>query len=83
MDQVTFYTAEWCPDCRAARRILDEREVQYNVVDIDDNPDAVEVIIAARGKRVVPTLEYKGGFMDGNHFDREKFERELDELLAR
>lgn len=83
MDQLTFYTAEWCPDCLAARRVLDERGLEYNVVDIDGNPEAVEVIVAARGKRVVPTLEYKGRFMDGNHFDREKFERELEQLLAR
>lgn len=83
MERLTFYTAEWCPDCLAARRVLDERGLEYNVVDIDGNQEAVEVIVAARGKRVVPTLEYKGEFMDGNHFNREKFERELDQLLAR
>lgn len=83
MAAVTMYSAEWCPDCRAAKQVLDEREVEYDIVDIDENPEAVKVIVAAMGKRVVPTLEFKGGFIDGNRFDRETFERKLDELLAR
>jgi hypothetical protein len=51
-------------------------------VDIDEYPDAVDVIIAAKGKRVLPALEYKGRFMDGNKFNKGKFEKDLKELLA-
>ena len=83
MDEIKFYSASWCPDCWAAKRVLDEKEIPYKEIDIDENPDAVQLIIAAKGKRVVPTLEYKGGYIDGNHFDRKKFESELDELLKR
>jgi len=82
MHELRVYSAEWCPDCHAARRVLDERGIEYKLVDIDKTPEAVDIIIAARGKKVVPTLEYNGNFMDGNHFDQEKFERELQELLA-
>ena len=83
MAVLTFYTAAWCPDCHAAKRVLDQRGISYNLVDIDENPEAVDVIIKARGKRVVPTLEYKGAFIDGNRFDRERFQRDLDALLSR
>lgn len=82
MAVLTVYSATWCPDCLVAQRFLDKRGVKYNLVDIDQNPDAVDIIIAAKGKRVVPTLEYKGRFMDGNKFNREKFEKDLKELLA-
>ena len=44
--------------------------------------EAVETIIAERGKRVTPTLEFNGKYMDGNRFDPEKFEKELAELLS-
>ncbi|MGK7345863.1 MAG: glutaredoxin family protein [Candidatus Nitrospinota bacterium M3_3B_026] len=81
MTVLNFYTASWCPDCAAAKRVLDERGLDYNLVDIDETPEAVDTIIAARGKRVVPTLEYGGRYMDGNRFNREKFEKELDELF--
>jgi len=79
---LTVYSVDWCPDCTAALRVLNERSVAYNLVDIDENPDAVDIIIAARGKRVVPALEYKGRFMDGNRFNKQKFEMELEELLC-
>ncbi len=74
--------ATWCPDCHAAKRVLDEKGIEYNLVDIEENESAVDIIIAARGKRVLPTLEYKGNFIDGNRFNSQKFEKELAELLA-
>jgi glutaredoxin len=61
---------------------LDERGIKYNLVDVEENPDAVDIIIAAKGKRVLPALEYKGRFMDGNRFNKEKFEKDLKELLV-
>lgn len=82
MPILTVYSATWCPDCLAATRVLDERGIKYNLVDIDENPDAVDIIIAAKGKRVVPALEYRGRFIDGNKFNREKFEKDLKGLLA-
>jgi glutaredoxin len=82
MSILNVYSTEWCPDCWAAKRVLDEKGIAYNEIDIDGNPDAVEVIVAARGKRVVPTLEYRGRFIDANRFSRERFEVELNQLLA-
>ncbi|MBI5179068.1 MAG: glutaredoxin family protein [Nitrospinae bacterium] len=81
MDAVKVYTTTWCPDCRAAKRVLNEQGVPFEEIDIEKNPSALEIVIAAKGKRVVPTLEYKGKYMDGNHFNQEKFEKELAELL--
>ncbi|MBI5814790.1 MAG: glutaredoxin [Nitrospinae bacterium] len=66
----------------AALRILEEKGIKYNLVDLDENPDAAEVIIAALGKRVLPALEYKGRFMDGNRFNKEKFVWELEGLMS-
>ncbi len=82
MSLINFYTTSWCPDCTAAKRTLNDLGIAFNEIDIDENPDATEVIIAARGKRVVPTLEYKGRFMDGNRFNRERFVKELEVLMA-
>jgi mycoredoxin len=83
MDVIKLYSATWCPDCRAAKRVLDEKKIAYQEIDIEKNPEAVPIITAARGKRVVPTLEYHGAFMDGNHFDGIKFEKDLAELLEK
>ncbi|MBI3580582.1 MAG: glutaredoxin family protein [Nitrospinae bacterium] len=78
-----FYTTTWCPDCRYAKLVLDEKGIPYEEIDIEETPGALEIVVAAKGKRVVPTLEYKGNYIDGNHFNRSKFEKELAELLNR
>ncbi|MFW2330958.1 MAG: glutaredoxin family protein [Nitrospinota bacterium] len=82
MDKLRVYSAKWCPDCTAAKRVLDEKNIEYENIDIEETPESVETIIKFRGKRVLPTLVYKDRSMDGNHFSADKFEEDLKELLA-
>lgn len=77
-----MYTAEWCSDCRYAKRYLAEKGIPFEEVDIERHPEAVQTVIAARGKRVLPTLEYKGKYIDGNHFNVEKFAKDLADLIG-
>jgi mycoredoxin len=30
--QITVYSAPWCPDCRAAKRFLDEHKLPYTAI---------------------------------------------------
>lgn len=80
MEKLKFYSATWCGDCRRAKEYLREKNISYEEIDIETHPEAVDVIVQARGKRVLPTLEFKGEFMDGNHFNQEKFEKDLIRL---
>lgn len=82
MSKIKLYTSPWCPDCYAVKRVLDEKELEYEEINIDKNPEAKEIVIKAIGKRVVPTLEYKGNFIDGNHFEHEKFLQDLSQLIG-
>ncbi len=82
MAKLKVYTSHFCGDCTAAKHFLERKGIEFEEIDITDNPEAVETIIAERGKRVTPTLEFNGKYMDGNRFDPEKFEKELAELLA-
>lgn len=82
MAKLKIYTTSWCPDCFAAKRVLGKKGVEYDEINIDEDPSAVKTVVAARGKKVVPTLEYNGKYIDGNHFNAKKFENELEELLA-
>ncbi|MBI3793832.1 MAG: glutaredoxin family protein [Nitrospinae bacterium] len=82
MDKIKVYTTSWCPDCRAAKRTLTEKGLAFEEIDIEQVPGALEIVVAAKGKRVVPMLEYKGKYIDGNHFSQPKFEKDLAELLA-
>lgn len=33
--EIIVYGADWCPDCRRAKRILEENKTVYHWVDID------------------------------------------------
>ena len=51
------YSSAWCPDCRRAKRVLEEAAVGYEEVDIDRDPRAEATVLErSGGRRVVPTL---------------------------
>lgn len=60
--EITVYGADWCPDCRRAKRLLDERKVQYSWVDIDNDREGEKFVINAnRGNRSIPTIVFGDG----------------------
>jgi glutaredoxin-like protein len=60
--EITVYGADWCPDCRRAKRILDERQAPYRWVDIDrDRAGEKFVIQTNRGNRSIPTIVFGDG----------------------
>lgn len=82
MAKLKLFTSFFCGDCTAAKHFLTKRGIEFEEINISNNPEAVETVIAARGKRITPTLEFNGNYMDGNRFDPEKFGKELTELLG-
>lgn len=61
-NEIKVYGADWCPDCRRAKRILDERQVQYAWVDIDKNRAGETFVIQTnRGNRSIPTIVFGDG----------------------
>jgi glutaredoxin len=57
---VVMYAVGWCPDCRAARKFLDERGVKYSVIDPDADKAASDEIVRRVGRRSVPQLVIDG-----------------------
>jgi glutaredoxin-like protein len=59
---IIFYCTLWCPDCRRARRFLDERNVAYRCVDIEEDPEAATFVKQVNhGFHSVPTLVFPDG----------------------
>lgn len=57
MEQIRVYGTNWCGDCRRARRILDERQVDYEWNDIDQDKTAESFVKQTnQGNRSVPTI---------------------------
>jgi thioredoxin reductase (NADPH) len=59
---ITVYGAPWCPDCRRAKKFLGEHRVRYDWTDIDQDPDAVQVVEKLQGGgRTIPTVVFSDG----------------------
>lgn len=63
----TMYTTPWCGYCHRLQGQLDREGITYDVVDIEREPAAVELVMAANnGNQTVPTLVYSDGSAQTN-----------------
>ena len=59
-----MYSADWCGDCRRSKRLLDELNVAYTLIDIEEDAKAADKVIEINGgMRSIPVLV----FADGTH----------------
>jgi mycoredoxin len=58
----TMYTTPWCGYCHRLKSQLDREGIAYDVVDIEQEPAAVEIVMSANnGNQTVPTLVFRDG----------------------
>ena len=58
----TMYTTPWCGYCHRLQGQLDRAGIAYDVVDIEQDPGAAEIVMATNnGNQTVPTLVYSDG----------------------
>jgi len=58
----TMYTTPWCGYCHRLQSQLDREGIRYEVVDIEQVPEAADVVMSANGgNQTVPTLVYGDG----------------------
>lgn len=70
MPEIVVYTTEWCGDCRRTKRFLEERHLSFREVNIEDDPDAEELVLRVnQGRRKVPTIEVSGRYFACSPFD--------------
>ena len=58
--EITVYSVSWCPDCREAKRFLDQHKLPYTDIDIEATPEAADEIVKRTGKRAVPQFVIDG-----------------------
>jgi len=63
----TMYTTPWCGYCHRLESQLEREGIVYDVVDIAQDPSAVEIVMAANnGNQTVPTLVFSDGSAQTN-----------------
>jgi mycoredoxin len=53
--------ADWCPDCRRSKALLDRLGVAYEFVDLEADPDRYAEVEAISGGRSIPTILFPEG----------------------
>lgn len=61
--EITVYTRTTCAYCEQVKKLLDMKGKSYEVINIDNDPEAEASIIAKSGARTVPvvTVRESGG----------------------
>ena len=63
----TMYSTPWCGYCHRLRSQLDREGISYEVVDIEQVPEAASVVERVNnGNQTVPTLVYSDGSAQTN-----------------
>lgn len=79
MAPLIMYTTNWCRDCRRAKVFLRERGVAFEEVNVDQDPDAEDLVLRVNdGRRKVPTFEVDGRYFSCSPFDPYKLSSELN-----
>ncbi len=61
-DKIIVYSTDWCGDCRRAKRFLDGHQIAYDNVNLDQSPEAVEIVRKINnGMKSVPTIVFPDG----------------------
>ena len=63
----TMYSTPWCGYCHRLKGQLDREGVSYQVVDIEEHPEAAALVESVNnGNQTVPTLVYSDGSAQTN-----------------
>ncbi len=56
MPAVTIYTTSWCPYCRAAKDLLQQKGVAFEEIDVERTPGARSEMVGRAGRTSVPQI---------------------------
>ena len=68
MKQITIYSKDYCPYCKAAKQILDAKGLSYTEVDVLKQPERLSEMLERSQRRTVPQIffddEHIGGYTE-------------------
>lgn len=82
MPEILIYTANLCPYCTMAKRLLDRKGVKYAEINVDSKPGLRQEMMEKTKRRTVPQI-YIGDYHVGGCDDLYALDKDnqLDSLL--
>jgi len=83
MVNIDIYTTHYCPFCIRAKKLLSNKKVEFNEIDLSENPDKFEEMLSkSNGARTVPQIFVNGEHIgDCDHIHDLDQKGELDKIL--
>jgi glutaredoxin 3 len=53
---VTVYVSDWCPYCQRAKGLLQQKQVVFSEINVEDDEKSREEMIARSNRRTVPQI---------------------------
>ncbi len=79
---VTVYVSDWCPYCQRAKSLLQQKQVVFSEVNVEEDAKSREEMLVRSNRRTVPQIfigdRHVGGFDELYALDRSG---ELDRLI--
>jgi glutaredoxin 3 len=72
MPMVKVYSTPTCPWCKRTKEFLEERNVQFEDVNVAENLEAAKEMVEKSGQMGVPVIEIDGQIVVG--FDKQRLE---------
>lgn len=63
MSEYKLFVGTACPHCRKVENFMEENNIKIQIVNINENRDAMKELIEKGGKRQVPCLFHDGEYM--------------------
>jgi len=83
MTKAKVYSTTYCPFCRMAERLLEEKGAEFEVIDVTPDDATRKWLVEETGKRTVPQIwigeTYVGGYDELSALDRKG---ELEPMLG-
>ena len=61
MSEVTFYRADWCSDCRRSKALMSTLGVEYELKDVEHNPEFAVEAEQIAGRKNIPVVQFADG----------------------
>jgi glutaredoxin len=61
MSEVTFYSADWCSDCRRSKSLMNTLGVEYELKDVEHTPEFAVEAEQIAGRKNIPVIQFADG----------------------
>lgn len=76
MTKIKIYTSPICPKCERAKKFFEEKEIDFEEINVFKEKEKAKEMMEKTGQKMVPIIEIDGEVFPG--FDKDKIEKALE-----